>query len=169
MASRHWLYFSGFVITAVLLVGASLMGILEGLSAFSAGIPTNEEFILLQLLGAAAEWVVAVLALGIVATIFLIATVVSVLRNASLPRDDRLASIVERVEHRYPVLRHIDASQRLKPTREDRKDQLREQYVQGEINEAEFERKMAQVMDEPPNETPRSRTGRSIEFEDQSR
>ena len=65
MTSRHWLYFGGFVVTTVLLVGASLLGILEGLSAFSTGVPANEEFSLLELVGAAAEWVVAVLTIRI--------------------------------------------------------------------------------------------------------
>ncbi|WP_049996241.1 hypothetical protein [Halococcus sediminicola] len=169
MTSRHWLYFGGFVVTTVLLVGASLLGILEGLSAFSAGVPANEEFILLELLGAAAEWVVAVLTLGIVALMFLAATVVSVLRSASLPRNDRLVSIVERVERRYPLLRHFDIAEKVKPTREDRQQRLREQYVQGEIGEAEFEREMAQVMDETPDEPSQSETKRNVELEDYSR
>jgi hypothetical protein len=169
MASRHWLYFGGFVITTVLLVGASLLGVLDGLSAFSAGVPANEEFVLLELLGAAAEWVVAVIALGIVALLFLAATVVSVLRSASLPRDDRLVSIVERIERRYPVLRRFDAAQRFQPTMEDRQQQLREQYVQGKISEAEFEREMTRVMDETPDETSQSATERSVELDDRSR
>jgi hypothetical protein len=169
MVSRHWLYFGGFVVTAVLLVGASLLGALEGLSALSAGVPANEEFILLELLGAAAEWVVAALALGIVALLFLAATVVSVLRSASLPRDDRLVSIVERVERRYPVLRRFDVAERVKPTMDDRQQRLREQYVRGEISEAEFEREMAQVMDETPDEPPQSATERDVELDDSSR
>ena len=169
MASRHWLYFGGFVVTTVLLVGASLLGILEALSTFSTGVPANEEFILLELLGAAAEWVVAVLTLGIVALMFLAATVVSVLRSASLPRNDRLVSIVERVERRYPLLRHFDVAEKVKPTMEDRQQRLREQYVQGEISETEFEREMAQVMDETPDEPSQSETKRNVELEDYSR
>lgn len=169
MASRRWLYFGGFIITTVLLVGASLLGILEGLSAFSTGVPANEEFILLELLGAAAEWVVAVLALGIVALLFLTATVVSVLRSASLPRDDRLASIVERVERRYPALRRFDTAQRFQPTMEDRQQRLREQYVQDEISEAEFEHEMAQVMGETPNEPSQSATAKDVELDDYPR
>ena len=169
MASRHWLYFGGFVVTTVLLVGASLLGILEALSAFSTGVPANEEFILLELLGAAAEWVVAVLTLGIVALMFLAATVVSVLRSASLPRNDRLVSIVERVERRYPLLRHFDVAEKVKPTMEDRQQRLREQYVQGEISVTEFEREMAQVMDETPDEPSQSETKRNVELEDYSR
>ena len=169
MTSRHWLYFGGFVVTTVLLVGASLLGILEALSTFSTGVPANEEFILLELLGAAAEWVVAVLALGIVALMFLAATVVSVLRSASLPRNDRLVSIVERVERRYPLLRHFDVAEKVKPTMEDRQQRIREQYVQGEISEAEFEHEMAQVMDETPEEPSQSETERNVELEDYSR
>lgn len=169
MVSRHWLYFSGFITTGILLIGASLMGILEGLSAFSGGVPTSEEFVLLALLGAAAEWVVAVLVLGLVTTLFLAATVFSVLRSASLPRDDRLVSIVEWFERRYPILRHFDVTEKVEPTMEDRQQQLREQYVQGEISDAEFEREMAQLIDETTDETSRSENETTIETEDHSR
>lgn len=63
MVSRHWLYFGSFVVTGILLVGAGLMGLLEGLSALSGGMPASEEFVLVTMLGAAAEWVIAVLIL----------------------------------------------------------------------------------------------------------
>ena len=165
MASRRWLYFGGLVVTGILLVGATLMGLFEGLSALSGGVPGGEEFVLITMLAAAAEWVVIALVLGLVAALFLAATVVSVLRGASIPRDDRLASVVERLERRYPLLRRIDAAKRVRPTTEERTDRLKEQYVAGEMNESEFEREMARVMDDaserPGEETAVERDGRS--------
>ncbi|WP_222913431.1 hypothetical protein [Natrinema sp. SYSU A 869] len=116
MVSRHWLYFSGFVISAVLLVGAGLMGLVDALSVLSGGMSYGEEFILLAMLGEAAEWVMAGLVLALFAVLFLTGTVVSVLRSTSIPRSDRLASIVEWVERRYPVLRQFDASGKVAPT-----------------------------------------------------
>lgn len=170
MVSRHWFYFSGFVITGVLLVGAGLMGILEGLSALSGGVPASEELALLTMLGAAAEWVVAALLFGLIAVIFLVATAVSILRNASLPRDDRLASAVEWLERRYPLLRRFDASGKVEPTTEDRRRELEEQYVSGELSEAKFERQLAQLMDDTPEEERSRVTSEStIEIEDDSR
>ena len=107
MGSRHWLYFGG-VVTSVLVVGSGLMGVLEGVSALSGSVPASEEFVLLAMLGAAAEWIVIALVLALVAALFLVATIGSVLRAASLPRDDRLVSIVERLERHYPILRQFD-------------------------------------------------------------
>ena len=148
MVSRHWLYFGGFVVTGILLVGVGLVGLLDALSVLSGGATYSEEFLLLAMLGAAAEWVVIALVLGLVALVFLAATVVSVLRAKSLPRSDRLVSIVERLEREYPILRQFDVSERVEPTTEDRRQRLKEQYVDGEISEAEFEREMQRLLDD---------------------
>lgn len=158
MVSRHWLYFGGFVVTGILLVGATLMGIVDGLAVLTGSVPANEEFILLAMLGAAAEWVMIVLVLGLVALLFLAATGISVLHAASIPRDDRLVSIVELLERKYPVLRQFDVTEKVDPTTEDRQQQLREQYVSGEISEPEFEREMEQLMDDPTSEGQRPET-----------
>ena len=55
MVSRHWLYFGGFVVSGLLLIGAALVGLLKGLSALSGGIPRGETAIVLFVLAAAAE------------------------------------------------------------------------------------------------------------------
>ncbi|WP_306060450.1 SHOCT domain-containing protein [Natronococcus wangiae] len=170
MVSRHWLYFGGFVITGILLIGATLMGIVDGLSALSGSVPASEEFILLAMLGEAAEWVMIVLVLGLFAVVFLAVTVISVLRTASLPRDDRLVSIVEWVERRYPVLRRFDVTEKVSPTSEDQRQQLKDQYISGEISDAEFEREMGQLMDDATSkEKSQSRTETAIEIDDKSR
>lgn len=148
MVSRHWLYFAGFVVTGSLLIGAGLIGVLEGLSALSGDVPASEEFVLLTMLAAAAEWVIIVLVLGLFAVLFLTATVISVLRNASLPRDDRLVSIVNRLERQYPILRQFDVAEKVEPTTEDRKRELKQRYVNDEISEEAFEREMEQLMDD---------------------
>ncbi|WP_339106416.1 SHOCT domain-containing protein [Haloterrigena salinisoli] len=166
MVSRHWLYFGGFVVTGVLLVGVGLVGLLDALSVLSGGATYGEEFLLLAMLGAAAEWVVVGIVLGLLAVAFLTATVVSVLRAKSLPRSDRLASLVERLEREYPILRQFDVSERVEPTTEDRRQQLKEQYVAGEISEAEFEREMQRLLDDDSTEAQsRSNTHTNIEID----
>jgi uncharacterized membrane protein len=169
MVSRHWLYFGGFVVSGMLLIAVALMGSLEALSVLSGGVYYGEEFVLLAMLGAAAEWVVAAVVLMLFALLFLAATVVSVLRNASLPRSDRLAALVERLEEEYPILRQFDVSATVEPTTEDRKRDLKERYVAGEIGDEEFEREMERLMDGDPSER-RSRSGgrSSVELEDRS-
>lgn len=148
MPSRHWLYFGAFVLTGIALGGVVLMGLIDAMSVLSAGVAYGEEFILLAMLGEAAEWFVITLVLFLLALLFLTATIVSVLRNTSLHRSDRLVSIVERLEHEYPVLRQFDVSKKVEPTSEDRRAELKERYVAGEITEEEFERKMEGLMDE---------------------
>ncbi|ELZ16075.1 hypothetical protein C477_16315 [Haloterrigena salina JCM 13891] len=166
MASRHWLYFGGFVVTGILLVGVGLLGLFDALSVLSGGETYSEEVLVLAMLGAAAEWVVAAIVLGLIAVTFLVATVVSVLRTKSIPRSDRLASIVERLEREYPVLRQFDASERVEPTTEDRRQQLKEQYVDGEITEAEFEREMQRLLDDDAADAKsRSNTHTNVEID----
>lgn len=148
MVSRHWLYFSGFVLTGIALVGVGLLGVLDALSVLAGGVAASEELVVLQMLSAAAEWLVAAVVLGLLAVVFLVATVVSVLRNTSLHRSDRLVTVVERLEDEYPILREFDAAERVEPTTEDRKQELRESYVEGEISDEEFERELDQLLEE---------------------
>ncbi|MFC7073516.1 SHOCT domain-containing protein [Halovenus rubra] len=164
MLSRHWIYFTGFVITSVLFVGAGLLGVVDALSVLAGGVPASEELIVLTLLGEVIEWVIVLLVLAAVAALFLTATIVSVLRNTSMHRSDRLVSIVERLEHEYPILQEFDASERVEPTTEDRKAELREQYFEGEISDEEFERELGQLLDED-TESSQSRERTGIEFE----
>lgn len=159
MVSRHWLYFGGSVIAAVLLVAAGLLGLLDALSVLSGGTAYGEEFVLLAMLGEAAEWLVIALVLGLLAAALLVASVVSILRSASLPRSDRLVALVERLEREYPILRTFDVSEKVEPTREDRKREIRDRYVAGELSEAEFEREMERVLDDDSTaDAPRSGT-----------
>lgn len=121
------------------------------------------------MLDAAAEWVMIVLVLGMVAALFLAATIGSILRSASLPRDDRLVSVVEWIERQYPLLRRFDVTEKVEPTTADRKQQLKEQYVAGDMSEVEFERKMAKLMDDTSEGTSRSENAIPTEIDDRSR
>ena len=171
MASRHWLYFGGFAITGILLIGVCLMGLFDALSVLSNSPASGEEVILVTMLGEAAEWIVLALGLGLLAAVFFVATVVSVIRNASLPRDDRLVAVVERLEREYPLLRQFDVAGTVEPTAEDRKERLKEQYVAGEISEETFEREMAALVDDADagvGSNRRSGGGATVEIEDES-
>jgi hypothetical protein len=74
-------------------------------------------------------------------------------KHASLPRSDRLGRTAERLERRYPPLRMLGVADLLsppEPTAEERAEQaladLKQQYVAGEISEAEFERKVDRLV-----------------------
>ena len=153
MASRHWLYFGGFLLSGLLLVAVSLLALLDALSVLSGGTASGEAPLLLAMLGATAEWVVAGVVLALFALLFLVATVVSVLRSTSLHRSDKLVSVVEWLERRYPILEQFDASERVGPTTEDRRRQLKEQYIAGKISDQEFEREMERLLDDDASKT----------------
>jgi hypothetical protein len=148
MPERHWLYFGGFVLTGLLLLGAVLLGLADAVSVLSGSGASSEEALWLAALGEAVEWIFVTIVLGLVAVAFLGATLLSVLRNTSVTRKDRLVSLVERLEREYPLLRELDASERVEPTTEERKKHLKAQYVSGELEEEEFEREMEQLMNE---------------------
>jgi len=152
MPSRHWLYFVGFVLSGVLATGALFAGALDALSVLTGQVAT-EEFVLLAMVVEAAEWVLVALLLGLLGIVFLFATVVSVLRNASIPRSDRLASVVERLEREYPLLEEFDVSKKVEPTPEDRQQQLKDRYVAGDISDEEFEREMDRLIDDDSSTT----------------
>ncbi|SDK04268.1 hypothetical protein SAMN05216226_11565 [Halovenus aranensis] len=161
MVARHWLYFAGFVLSGIGVVGAGLLGVLDALSVLAGGVATGEELVVLRMLGAAAEWLVVAVVFGLLAVVLLAGTVVSVLRNTSLYRSDRLVTVVERLEREYPILREFDAAERVEPTTEDRKQELRERYLDGEISDEEFERELDRLLNEEDDST----RNRSYEFE----
>lgn len=163
MSGRYKLYFGGFLVTSILLVGAGLMAVLDGLAVLTsgAGLYYGETFLLLAMAGRAAEWLVAGVVLGLFAVVFFVAGVVSVLRTTSLPTSSRAASLVERLEHRYPALRRFDVAEKVEPGTDERAEKLKRQYVEGEISEQEFEREMERTLDDDSG----SRDYRNVEIE----
>ena len=76
-----------------------------------------------------------------------------VVQNASIPRSERIAILAERVERKYPPLRVLGLSEFLSPPEPSADEQaeqalaeLKQQYVDGEITEAEFERKVDRLV-----------------------
>lgn len=105
------------------------------------------------LLDIAIPLLVGVGALVVLLGISAIGLVWAVVRTASLPRSARLARLAERVERNYPPLRAVGLAGLLappEPSAEERAEQalaeLKQQYVDGEITEAEFERKVDRLV-----------------------
>jgi uncharacterized membrane protein len=82
----------------------------------------------------------------------------AVLRRLSLPRSDRLHSTAERIEQSSSILDTLSLSDFVappEPSEEEKLETLKQQYVRGDISEAEFERKIDQLtasesMDDTP-------------------
>lgn len=74
-------------------------------------------------------------------------------RNASLPQSDRVAGLLSRLEREYPPLRLLGLSELLappEPSADERAERaladLKRQYVDGEITDAEFERRVDRLV-----------------------
>ena len=138
---------AAFVLSLFALVGVSALGLLAALTALTspayAGTP-----LVFALLDAAAPYVVALLLIGLFSGLSFVALAVAAVRQASMPRNDRLARLARKIERYYPQAREVGLSERVEPTTEDRIDQLKERYVEGEIGELEYERRLQELMDD---------------------
>lgn len=118
--------------------------------AYSALVSTT------SLVGVLLDIAVPVLvALAVLLTVFVgsgIGLLWVLVRHASV-RSERVASLAERVEREYPPLRAVGLSDVLAPPEPSAEEQaeaaladLKQQYVEGEISEAEFERKVDRLV-----------------------
>jgi hypothetical protein len=140
---RHWLLFVVLLLSTLLTVGVGGVGVGVGLLAL---LETGS---LVAALSATLPWAVGTLLLLLVDAGLLVWTVVAAIRRLSLPRDDRLASAAERAEAELPVLRSLSLAERFEPTPEQRRQHLKERYVDGELSEAEFERRVREHVENP--------------------
>lgn len=146
-----WASVLGLLVSGGLLlvaVGYLALVVLTGLASGAALVALIEAAVPAL---AAAVVLVPLLALSVVGLLW------SLARNASLPRSDLVANAAERLEREYPPLRTVGLSDLLAPPepspaeREERAlDDLKRRYVNGELTEAEFERKVDRLVE---NET----------------
>ncbi|UPV99427.1 SHOCT domain-containing protein [Halorussus gelatinilyticus] len=142
--SRVTVLLGGFLLSLLALVGVTALGAFAVLSAFldpAAGTP-----LLVALLQTAAPFVAVAAMLGVVSLVLLVGLAVAVVRSASVPRDARLARLARTVERYYPGARSLGLSEKFEPTTEDRIDQLKQRYVEGEITELEYEQRLQELM-----------------------
>lgn len=75
----------------------------------------------------------------------------SAIRRISLPRlgsrrfKNRLHPIVKNAEQKHSTLASLSLSEHVAPSEEEQLQQLKQQYVEGAINEAEFERRVERL------------------------
>ena len=117
-----------------------------------------------------------------VTAVLLVATVVSgvgfvwgLLRRASLPRSRRLASVAGRVEREYRPLRVLGLSDLLsppEPSAEERAadalEELKRRYVDGELDEREFERRVDRLVANESIDEARAERERRAVLDDRS-
>lgn len=148
---RHWLVFAALLVSTLLTVAVGGFGLGVGLLAL---LETGS---LVAALSATLPWAVGALLLLLLDGALLVWTVIEALRRLSLPRDDRIAAAAERAESQLPLLRDLGLAERFEPTPEQRRQELKAQYVDGEITEAEYERRVREHVEDPgdpPTEDP---------------
>lgn len=134
-----------FFLSLVVLTLTASFGLLAVLSALAD--PTGGA-LLFVLLEAAAPYVVASMLVGLVSFLLFVALAVAAVQRASPPRDERLAGLARKVERVSPEARKFGLAERFEPTAEERIEDLKQEYVAGEITELEYERRLQDLLDE---------------------
>lgn len=143
-----WLSLFGLLLSGgLLLVGLGYVALVV-YSGLVGGTP-----IVSILLDLALPVVGGVAVLLVVFSLSLVGLLWVLVQNASLPRSEGLGRLARRLERQYPPLRAIGLADLLtppEPTAEEQAEQalaeLKQQYVSGEISEAEFERKVDRLV-----------------------
>jgi hypothetical protein len=115
----------------------------------------------------------AVVGIGLLTAIFAVSGVGFLwvfVRNASLPRSQRVASLVGRLEREYSPVGAVGVADLLappEPSADERAERaladLKQRYVEGELSEAEFERKVDRlVANDSVDEVRAARERRSV-------
>lgn len=136
--NRHWLLFAGVVLTTMAAVSVFALAAATVLAgAVAGGLLAAADVVATYFL-----FGVLLLGLDVVLAVALLTTLASMV---SLPESDRLAGTVgaiERAAGREPRL-----ARRFEPSAETRRERLRERYVDGEITELEFERRLDDLLE----------------------
>ena len=130
---------AGFVLSLLALVITTTLGVLAALSALFG--PAS-------LFAAVAPYVVASMLSGLLSFALLVALSVAAVRRASLPRDERLAGLARKVEWVSDEAREYGLAEKFEPTPEERIEDLKDEYVAGEITEWEYERRLRDLLAE---------------------
>lgn len=153
----HWVLFVAFLFTTAVTVGVGLVAVLASLSALLAGGPLLSA--VAGSLEALALYVIPLALLGVLDVVLLASAVWIGIRRFSFRslvpsidyRSDRLARWAGDLEAQLPFLRPLGLSAKLEPTPEQRRERLKELYVEGEIGVEAFEREMAKLVDGEPS------------------
>lgn len=143
-----WLLLAFVVIFSLSLAGVVGVGILVVFAGLLGGAS------IAATLGNASLFLGAAVVLAALDVATLLAFVITVIRRARLPKSERLSETFARMENLVPPLRALELSERFEPPIEERKARIEEQYVEGEIGELEFERRLQALLREEEADRP---------------
>ena len=139
--------FAAFVVSLLTLLAIVVFGVFGTLAALGSPAYANTPFAF-AFFHTAFPYIVAFFFDGVLACVFFVWLVAAVVRQASVPRSERLGRVARVAEVVSPRAREFGLSRRVEPTREDRMNELKRRYVADEIDEHEFERRMMRLLDE---------------------
>lgn len=162
-----WAALLGLVTSGLLLIlGTGYLGLVV-VSGLLSGAPVVE-----TLLDLAVPAVVGGTLLIVLVLVSGVALLGVLLRSVSLPRSSRISSLAARLEDAYPPLRRVGLSDRFAPPEPDPEERteraladLKARYIDGKIDEAEFERWVDRLVSDGPVEDGRAIRGRERERE----
>jgi hypothetical protein len=154
--NRHWLLFAATVLSGLSAAGTAVVGVLATVSVLVTGgslVLTVGGFLLGTLL------------LGGLTLVFAAALLSALASRASLPRSQRVATVLHGLEAVVPPLRQLGLANRVEPTPEERRTTLEERYVNGELSERQFEAALADLLEEEDRRVPEVETEASVRAE----
>ncbi|MFC7155408.1 SHOCT domain-containing protein [Halomarina halobia] len=144
------------VVTA-LLVGVLGIGTLVALASLTAPLDALADAVL--------PWAVAALLLAALALCLVAALAWALVRRLSLPKSQRAADLAARIERHNHWARSVGLSAFVappRPTTDDRIDDLTRRYVDGDLSEAEFERRVGSLVDDEDRDRMRGSRGTRV-------
>jgi hypothetical protein len=142
--TRVKLLLGGFVLSLFALVGIAGFGLLAALSALgTAPAGASLVFVLLE---AIVPYLIASALVGMLSFFLLVGVTIAAVQNVSMPRNDRLARVARTVERHSSEARGLGLSERFEPTTEEQIEDLKQEYVEGEITELEYESRLQELL-----------------------
>nr|WP_225307799.1 MULTISPECIES: hypothetical protein [unclassified Haloarcula] len=143
--NRLLLLFAAVVLTTLGAVGLGIVGVVATVGALLGGGAVIQTF---------AGFLLGTLLLVGVDIVFSVALVRALARRASVPKSQRVAGGLARLEATVPPLASLGLADMFappEPTAEERHEELTRRYVEGELSEAEYERELQALLGETEN------------------
>lgn len=157
-----WLLFAGMVLTTLGAVGVAGFGFLAVLTTLLTGG---------SLLTVVGLWLLGTLGLVGLDIVLTVAFFRTVARRASFPTSQRASNVCRAVESAVPPLSRLGLADRFEPSVAERRAELTERYVDGELSEAELEAELEALLGEDTAERVTATTveaDREVELERES-
>jgi uncharacterized membrane protein len=144
--NRHWILLALVAVTTVLAVSTVGIGLLAVLAGLAGGAGLG------AVLGDAALTLLIAAALVAADIAFAIAFLVTVTRRVSvpslpsLPENERLSNAFARAEGVVPPLARLGLSDRFALSAETRRERLKQRYVDDELTQFEYERRLDELL-----------------------